>query len=1458
MRKFIWLLTASFALLGAAVAWADLGPPIHVKLLGPPRAAEAGVPYQGRLQIDSEVPAQLGKFEFNGAGWREIAIDAAPAASIDKDRPLVIDFTVLTSAPDQWLEFTFEMDGEPVTRQFNLSPAYVGSLLVPGATTKVAPDADVHPLDDATSVKPEPSSSDGAVAPAPGDGEKARNIRVHGRFTYQRFDGWTIGADGVTVRVMDNDSPFGSQQLAVLSTDAQGWYDVTFYWNPGFFDDAEPDLYVRFEAGNSRVNLEDATWSTTYAWETGTTNDYLGSDLDFGWLQPGDVNQHPALHQLTDLTRTWRWWIGYGFDTPFVRCNWPNGAAGAFYNGEIYVSTGEQWNEDVHSHEYGHHWVQNFAVNTAPDYCNGICDSGGCGHCIWCRETDHDAFNEGYPDWMGDVIPGSFAAAYGRAASSVYDMENVSSCGASWDDPYRTEGFLGAVVRDIGDGTNDDHAAFAETDELSLGWDEVIACVDLDHPTTPAAFLTAFKNRYPGYREGLWASAKNCGYEIDETNPPAVSSLYSTSHATSGDSPDPTIDLVWTRAYDDASGVEGYGITIAGGIGMPAAVMDIGDVTSYTTPSLAPGTYYFSIRTLDRSGKWSGWYNWSGPYTVRAPVPANLTFALWSGWAAPLVPRETADSAWNYAPAPGTLPGDAAGTYWNLTGVNNGESSTGGGFYTYAYIDAAAQWWLSWGAIGSGGGFYGNNAGPLWATGGRHTIEAKVDATDLIAETNENDNRWAHQWVWSPAAMTPGSPLVRAAPPGQAAGWDAVVDGSPLYANCDGLRMNVGSWWDVAVLRPLSGASDYDVQLFPPSGGAADGFAAGVAYSARLTGMIDAVIVNRNIDYGVYDVGVTNWNGDSSAYELTHVTNGGIAFGDSVTVPFAQDEMVKIWEFWVSTENAGAVSITVDSALENGPLYATWLNDAFQVGSLSTYSGWAQTDATGRARLDINVPDSGYNALVVYRDPEWSKGTAPIDVTIEIQRTPPDFTPLWAAGWHAPVVPRAAFDGTHGSTPAPSILYGNTPSTYFNVAVTNASPTGSATLPGNIYLDGGFAAWVVWGAFPGYGNGLFNWGYPWDIRGGRHTLAWRLDEALEYEEIHENNNVYGEQWVWSPLDLTMATPVVRVAPPSAYGGWTDVNTGETLYPNCDGLRMPDAGGYWRAVATMPGAGSDVDLRLHAPSTGAKDGFAANLSGSYWWGGESDYVLVNFNLTTFAPYDAGVVNFAGYENYATEAAASGGWISYPDGVYGPYDLQADRIVNLHEFYLVAGQYGVQLDDLGSSVDWGLTLHPADQIYQGKSSGIATAYWAGGPGQDEILNVAIPTDGYYCLAVWKRGSADLPLAGSYNLAIGPVSATGVDDGTPAPSATALVGIHPNPFNPQTQIQFELAREGAVRLEIYDLQGTLVRTLVEGSRGSGRHTETWDGRDNAGGQVASGVYMARLAAGGMQQMQKMVLLK
>ncbi len=1463
MSKLLCLLFVAAALVGAGGVQADVGPPVQVHIMGEPRAAEPGVPFKGQLKIEAGESLRLEDLQFTGLGWRQVDLDVGPVLSIDKAGSEVIDFEVIPSDAGQPLELTFTVDGDRVTRHFDLSPAAIAFVRGPNPVEKMPDEAGVPPLTEATAVKPGPAPS-ADDAPTPQNADKGRSIRVSGRFVYVRSDGWTIGADGMTVRVYDNDGLFGSPQLASVATDAQGYYDVTFWWGDDVFD-PQPDIYVRFESANTRIQTESTAWlAGPYAWETGTIDDFAGTDLNFGTLRPSDINQYPAVHIQTILTRTWRWWLGYGYDTPFVRANWPDGDEGAYYNGEIYFSTGEQWNENVASHEHGHHWVQTFALSPAPAYCNGVCDDpGNCGHCIWCAETANVSFTEGFPDWMGDVIPGSFQASYGRAALAIYDMENVSTCdGFNWADPTMTEGFLGALVRDIGDATNDDHTAFPETDELSTGYGPVIACVDQDHPTTATAFLSAFKARFPGYKEGLWATARNCNYETDVLAPPAVTGLYSPSHSTSGNSPDPTIDLAWTRAVDDASGVRGYAVMIAGGIGLPSAVQNIGDVTGYTTASLAPGTYYFSIRTLDRSGKWSGTYAWNGPYVIRAPVPANLAFYQYPGWSAVLVPRGSADATAGSVPEPTSLPGNMDGTWWNAGLWNSGESSTGGGFQARCYVDGDWQYWASWGELGSGYGLQALNLGPFAVRGGRHTFETRLDALDEVAETNEGDNRWAHQWIWSPLALPGDTPITRVAPPLKTAGWEAVNDGSALYLNSDGLRMTPATWWDAAVLRPLSATADHDLYLHDPSTGPANGFGNTLATSGRVSGLLDAVIVNRNVvGWGNYDVGVVNYDGDPGNYAIAHALSSSLAFGDSVIVPFATNQMLRIWEVYVAPERVGPVSVTLDVDPAEGPLVAQWLDKNYVTGGINTYFARGTTNVSGRARMDMTIAEAGYHALVVYRDPTWSKTTGPINVTIEIDTTPPDFIPLFAAGWHSPLVPRAAFDGTLGSVPVPASLPGNVASTYLNLAVRNNSPSSSpAGLPGQMYLDGVFAWWVAWGAFPANTDGLFNWNAAWVVRGGRHMLSLNLDANQEIEEIQEDNNIYGEQWVWSPLDLVHDTPVLRPIPPDPYGDWTTLSSGEAFYPNCDGLRLPDAGGWWRAVATMPAAGSDVDVRLHPASTGAKDGFADNIAGSYWWEGLSDYVLVNFNLAPggFQPYDAGIVRYNGTGNYTAEATAADISLTYPDGVYGPFSLPAGRILNLIEVYLPARQTGIHLMNLTGSVDWGLSLHRADLAYQGKSDVVGTVSEGFGLGQNELLAVDVPAEGWYCIAVWKKGAADLPQAGTYNLVIRPMSASGVDDELPTVTSTALVAISPNPFNPQTKITYDLAREGLVKLEVYDVQGRLVRTLINGSRGAGRHTETWNGINDAGGQVASGIYLARMTSSGVTQMKKMTLLK
>ncbi|MBN1827467.1 MAG: choice-of-anchor J domain-containing protein [Candidatus Eisenbacteria bacterium] len=103
-----------------------------------------------------------------------------------------------------------------------------------------------------------------------------------------------------------------------------------------------------------------------------------------------------------------------------------------------------------------------------------------------------------------------------------------------------------------------------------------------------------------------------------------------------------------------------------------------------------------------------------------------------------------------------------------------------------------------------------------------------------------------------------------------------------------------------------------------------------------------------------------------------------------------------------------------------------------------------------------------------------------------------------------------------------------------------------------------------------------------------------------------------------------------------------------------------------------------------------------------------------------------------------------------------------------------------------------------------------------------------------------------------------ATGVEMAAGAPRVTELRGASPNPFNPTTTLHFSTAAAGPVRLAVYDVQGRLVRTLVDRALPAGAHETVWDGRNGAGTPVASGIYLTRLDAAGEARSSKVVLLR
>jgi hypothetical protein len=93
---------------------------------------------------------------------------------------------------------------------------------------------------------------------------------------------------------------------------------------------------------------------------------------------------------------------------------------------------------------------------------------------------------------------------------------------------------------------------------------------------------------------------------------------------------------------------------------------------------------------------------------------------------------------------------------------------------------------------------------------------------------------------------------------------------------------------------------------------------------------------------------------------------------------------------------------------------------------------------------------------------------------------------------------------------------------------------------------------------------------------------------------------------------------------------------------------------------------------------------------------------------------------------------------------------------------------------------------------------------------------------------------------------------------PVRTELTGNYPNPFNPETKIKFALKETGDVSIKIYNIKGALVRALVDGEMNAAYHEIIWDGKDNTGKQVGSGVYFYKMKAEKYTATKKMILMK
>jgi hypothetical protein len=140
-------------------------------------------------------------------------------------------------------------------------------------------------------------------------------------------------------------------------------------------------------------------------------------------------------------------------------------------------------------------------------------------------------------------------------------------------------------------------------------------------------------------------------------------------------------------------------------------------------------------------------------------------------------------------------------------------------------------------------------------------------------------------------------------------------------------------------------------------------------------------------------------------------------------------------------------------------------------------------------------------------------------------------------------------------------------------------------------------------------------------------------------------------------------------------------------------------------------------------------------------------------------------------------------------------------------------------------------------------------------DTSTTLPAPADTSYCVvcAVDSNGYAS-----GYSVKVMSEPNTGTAAGEVARYEYRLDQNVPNPFNPTTAISYSLADRARVTIQIYDVGGRLVRTLVDEENPAGSYKVTWDGANNAGQMVSSGIYFYRLEAGAFVRTRKMVLLK
>ncbi|MBK7772332.1 MAG: hypothetical protein IPI48_17885 [bacterium] len=1081
--------------------------------------------------------------------WSVVSLVDPGPVPLAAGQHIDVPFAVIANDPDAApLTFAFRFDDLPATADISLSPLAFAEGTVAHPTGAVDPDGAAAALAmpaGADLPRPGPSPGTGESGPpdaAAGTPDKAgRWITVHGRFFYQRPDLVLDGADGMTAEVYAD----GLKRAAVV-TAPDGSYSATFFWVPAtFWQDLNPDLRVEFVSDSAKVQTRNAA-GFVLRWFTPTWPNFAGSDLDVGWQKPKDAAQHVYIHGHTTLTRTWRWvLLETGVDWLKVNLWRAANSGDAYYSPgkNIFMGTDRMWQEITVVHEAGHHFLEWHAdgVMGPNQYCNGVCDgTKNCGHCTWCVEDAEDAWNEGFPTWMGTMVGRQLPQMYGVNPYSMLSFEYLALCGdntpATFDDPWRNEGPFVALLWDIIDANNEDDTLTPETsgwkDRLTLDTDAIWDVVWGDAPLTPLDFLTGFLGNHLSLRKDVWETARNNGYEIDTQAPPLPFVFSSSSHQPGVASSDGTVDLYWLAAPDDASGIAGHSPAAIGGArrsrhhpqlrrrdpvhddqpaGRHLVVHD-----PFARPRRPLERRLCDVRAGDHLG--------AGCCRAGNDLAAGLGPGAGAAAGAELRQHPAAAKTPGRRRAHVVEPGCRESRH-----RHDGRRRA----HRCARRRPGAGLGADRGRRAPGRRREPDVAEPGPARGGRRPAHLRGLGRRWRDGVRGGRGR---QPLGLAVAVGAGRTGDSARPDtGRAASrhWRLGEPGRRRYvANVDAVRLRVPAgagplpvrrrrWGRLrpcaCILRPMIPRRDWhmvDVVV-----GAAGG-------------RLDAVLVPAAAGEVLADVAILNYSGHEVSAHVGHVAAGAWAPGDDAPVVFIEHEMLRLGTVVIEPGQEGPLTLRVTGDAADGTLNLAWFGTLAAPANLDAWTAHAHTGGDGTARLDVFVDTPGQHAFALYRHP--ATGSQARTAQLRVAPTLPDLFPVAAAGWAAPLVPRSLPDGLPGDVPVPGELLPAPTATYFNAAAGNGGSLAYPPNPCLVTLDGAMTLSL---ALPALATGEvagLNDATPVPVAGGRHTAAMVLDADGLMPEEDDANNAWGAQWVWSPPVVGAGASAVAAPPPARW------------------------------------------------------------------------------------------------------------------------------------------------------------------------------------------------------------------------------------------------------------------------------------------------------------------------------------